>query len=552
MPSLYLDELFLAGHYKTYYNNGYFILEVYGLLNDTDTKTIMAERGLQKSVTASVHDKNVFFSSNPYSVCDLPTTDPHILPYHNNILLSKSMHPRSNLNFRYAVPEGLELFDYQKVAIEYLFLKNGGLVAEPVGLGKTAIAIAYGNMRAFKKTLVIVPASLRIQWGHKIKEWSTLPNPVIQIMTKPTQGINPFADYLIISYDTAKSELFLGTHMQWDYLIIDEVHMLKNHEAKATMAIFGDEQGVYKTKKKNIYTPIRQRCGVGVYLTGTPAPNRPLEMYPITKAQAHHAIDYMDIEAFKTGYNIPATFGKRNYETMAREVELQNRFRCHFMVRHDKAIAQKQLQQPQYDIIHMETTGEVKAALQAESMLQLSDEQLERQDFTPEIDGSIAEARRLFGEAIAPQVLDIVHGFMDNDEKLVLFCWHKSVVKYFLEHLQEYGVTGIYGDLSTKQREANKLRFMNNPDCRIIVISIGAGSAGLDGLQDVASTVYFAELSWVYKDIEQAVARVYRVGQENKPDIKFFIVPETLGERVLNIMMKKIRVAHKLLDKVGL
>lgn len=69
------------------------------------------------------------------------------------------------------------------------------------------------------------------------------------------------------------------------------------------------------------------------------------------------------------------------------------------------------------------------------------------------------------------------------------------------------------GTESPAQKEASKNAFMNG-ESKVLLISLRAG-AGLDGLQEVGSSVVFGELDWSPGVHEQCIGRVNRDGQTN-------------------------------------
>ncbi len=140
------------------------------------------------------------------------------------------------------------------------------LLADEVGLGKTieaGIVMKELIERGLATTvLVVVPASLTWQWQEEMQtkfheEFTVLENPDQFPPAAPVTG------RWIISLDRAKSELWSQRLLAFEYdlLIVDEAHKLKNH----------------RTRAYHFVNSIRKRYVL--MLTATPVHNDLLELY---------------------------------------------------------------------------------------------------------------------------------------------------------------------------------------------------------------------------------------------------------------------------------
>lgn len=154
-------------------------------------------------------------------------------------------------------------------------ISKGALLADEVGLGKTieaALLLAQRWAERRRKLLVIVPASLRKQWCSELGEKFHLPTVVVERQTidreRAKENFNPFnhpGAVVVTSHPfAAKSGEFIR-HIEWDMVVIDEAHRLRN---------------VYKASNKNsnaIKRAVADRFKV--LLTATPLQNSLLELY---------------------------------------------------------------------------------------------------------------------------------------------------------------------------------------------------------------------------------------------------------------------------------
>lgn len=512
----------------------------------------MAYRGLTFSTSASSREEAVLWATNPYALADLADeTCPKLAAYRKQIELSRALDGKGTLR----LPPGRELWDYQKATLDYLLARGGGINGDQPGLGKTPTSIAYANAREAQRILVIVPASVRLQWAERIKQWSTIPRCHISIMLKVKDGIHPTANYQIISYDAARNPAIIRaiSKYKWDLLICDEAHKMKNINALTTRAILGNSRGEYHHGDVKMKA-IAGYCTEHLALTGTLLLNRPSECYNLIRFFDHEAIDFMSEEKFKERYNRQADMktieGKRfKLESTSLELELQNRLRVNVMARHDKKDVFTMMKPPRYTIVKCEENGAVRGALDAEGMLGLSVEEIQTtKDF--EILGHIAEARRLMGVALAPQISDYAVDFLEgSDEKLVIFGWHLEVLDIFEQELSRFGTVRIDGRKSPAARQKAVDDFTNLPNVRVFIGNIQAAGTGLDGLQQVCSRCYLAEPDWVPAQNEQAVSRLDRIGQENLVTAEIFVAPGSISEKILVKALEKLNVIHRVLDE---
>ena len=532
-------------------NGSNFILHV-PKARKQDVAALMAFRGLTFSTSASSREEAVLWTSNPYALADLANGEcPQLDPYKKEIDLSRALNGKGTKR----LPPGVELWDYQRATLDYLLERKGGINGDQPGLGKTITSIAYCNEREAQRILVIVPASVRIQWGEQIKKFSTIPNVKVSVMLKVKDGIHPTAHYQVISYDAARNPAIIKaiSKYDWDVLICDECHKMKNAAAITTRAILGNSKGEFHHGDHKMKA-VSQYCREQLALTGTLLLNRPSECYVLFRHFDHQAIDFASEEKFKEKYNRQADMrtieGKRfKLESTSLEHELQNRLRVNIMTRHEKRDVLTFMKPPRYSIVKCEENSTVREALDAEGMLGLSIEDIQTtRDF--EILGHIAEARRIMGTALAPQIAEYASDFLEgSDEKLVIFAWHLDVLDIFEEKLARFGVVRVDGKKSPLARQKAVDDFIENDKVRIFIGNIQAAGTGLDGLQKVCSRCFLAEPDWVPAQNEQAVSRLDRFGQENPVSAEIFVAPGSISEKILVKALEKLNVIHRVLDQ---
>jgi excisionase family DNA binding protein len=184
-------------------------------------------------------------------------------------------------------------------------LSKGVLLADEVGLGKTieaSLVIAQRWAERRRRILLIVPASLRKQWSQELYDKFSLPSVIVERKSYNDlrkKGIaKPFEhnDHVVItSYEFAAlkaDELRTG---QWDLIVFDEAHRLRNVYKK---------DGATRSKRLREAT----RPFFKILLTATPLQNSLMELYGlVSMLDEHH---FGDEESFRTQYVAGA--GARN------------------------------------------------------------------------------------------------------------------------------------------------------------------------------------------------------------------------------------------------
>jgi ERCC4-related helicase len=166
-------------------------------------------------------------------------------------------------------------------------ISNGTLLADEVGLGKTieaGLVLAQYWAERKQRILLILPASLRIQWKTELEEKFNIPCSIIE-RPKRRKGVMPPANLFlqathdqkvaICSYEFASVSKDSITAIPWDLVIIDEAHRLRNIYKKTGNA-----------RAKNIKAALGGRKKL--LLTATPLQNNLKEMYGLTTIIDEH------------------------------------------------------------------------------------------------------------------------------------------------------------------------------------------------------------------------------------------------------------------------
>lgn len=178
-------------------------------------------------------------------------------------------------------------------------LVRGAILADEVGLGKTieaSLVIAQKWAERERRILLIVPASLRKQWAQELQEKFSLPSRVFDAKTyrdaQKEGERRPFdttAAIIIVSYEFAAGKVDDLAVIDWDLVIYDEAHRLRNvyqkNGAKRAKAL---QAALQKPKK--------------LLLTATPLQNSLMELYGlVSMIDERHFGDAKSFRSLYTG-----------------------------------------------------------------------------------------------------------------------------------------------------------------------------------------------------------------------------------------------------------
>lgn len=175
-------------------------------------------------------------------------------------------------------------------------LSSGVLLADEVGLGKTieaGLVLAQSWAERKRHILLIVPASLRMQWRSELLEKfyidSVLMESSIYNKMRKDGVTNPFdvKDKVVIcSYQFASKKAIDLQLIHWDLVIMDEAHRLRN---------------VYKSN--NVMGKKLKKALTGrkkLLLTATPLQNNLMELYGLVSIIDDHV--FGDDKTFREMY----------------------------------------------------------------------------------------------------------------------------------------------------------------------------------------------------------------------------------------------------------
>jgi SNF2 family DNA or RNA helicase len=112
----------------------------------------------------------------------------------------------------------------------------------------------------------------------------------------------------------------------------------------------------------------------------------------------------------------------------------------------------------------------------------------------------------------------------------VLCGWHREVYSIWLAKLKDLAPVLYTGSETPAEKVQAKETFVRG-DSPILILSLRSG-AGLNGLQEAASSIVFGELDWSPGVHEQCIGRLQRDGQKS-PIAAYFLIADDGADPVI-------------------
>jgi SNF2 family DNA or RNA helicase len=431
-------------------------------------------------------------------------------------------------------------------------MRTRAILADEVGLGKTIeaglIIKEYLSRGIVKKVLVLTPAPLTTQWRgemlHKFGEF-------FMVADKEDEPFFLGFDQhplLIVSLDTAKhaSNAEMILNQQWDMVVIDEAHRLKNAMTQA-----------YK-----FVAQLRTRFML--LLTATPIQNSLFELYNLVNLLQEGTLGTP--EHFKANY-----IEDKNARVLKNADSLSNILQK-VMVRHRRSDVGIKFPARNVETVLLEGTPEeldlhqemlnfVRAGREVGDNLKgpntLTYIRLSRMmasspaALQSTLKGLIANTedpleldglRRIYEKCLLidqnSKVQALLSSLAEVKSQAIVFTSFYETQRYVKEQLEKSGYSVILfsGAMSKKEKDEAVQKFKAGE--AQIFLCTDAGSEGVN-LQFCHVLVNY-DLPWNPMRVEQRIGRVHRIGQKRDVIILNMAIRDTVEEYILQLLEQKI------------
>lgn len=438
-----------------------------------------------------------------------------------------------------------ELKDYQVRGFHWLYskLKKGlGLcLADDMGLGKTVQVIAVMlKLRKEKLTrlpvLIICPTSLVANWYKELEKFAPSLRVFVYHGTRRRFELNK-QDVILTTYGIIRNEAEKFRKYDWNLIILDEAQNIKNWESEQAKTV------------KSLASEWH------LAMTGTPVENRLTELWSIFDFINHDFLG--SYHHFRSNYAIPIEkYGDTERLTKLRQITSPFILR---RLKSDPDIIRDLPDKIELDefcyltneqaMLYRNTINEVFGKIANSSKSQRSAFILNLITYLKQICNHPALFTkeknidyRLSGKT--EKMMDLIAGFLDRDEKCLIFTQYKEMGKLLCIMLKyEFNMKPLFfhGGLSIKKREDNINRFQSSEEDKIMIISIKAGGTGIN--LTAAERVIHFDLWWNPAVENQATDRTYRIGQDKNVTIHRLITADTFEEKIDKLLKNKKELA---------
>lgn len=412
--------------------------------------------------------------------------------------------------------------NHQKDAIQKLVENKKFILADDMGLGKTTSTIIAALETGAKKILIICPATLKINWKREIENYTDR-----NVYIAEGKNFSKEHDFVIINYDIIKnfhdtkrkSESQI-TDANFDLVVIDEAHYIKNPQAQRTKLI----------------NDLVKRVDRLWLLTGTPMTSRPIDYYnllslvdsPVAKNWMAYVIRYCSGYQFRVGpRKVWNVMGASNLE------ELRDR---------TATLLLRRLKEDVLDLPDKIITP-VYLRLKSKEYEELMGDYFNWYEKNPEESKSLTvqftkltKVRQIIADEKINQTIEIAENILEQGKKVIIFCNFTNSLNKICEHFGKAAVK-LDGSMTKTERQFAVDQFQENEKITVFVGNIKAAGVGITLTS--AEAVIMNDLSFLPSDHSQAEDRAYRYGQKNNVLVYYPIFENTIEGIIYDILNQK-------------
>lgn len=469
---------------------------------------------------------------NPSKMYFLPKTQIYDDPYFEPITVDVDFTPYNDI----LAKQGKKLYQHQEDGIKFLLSRNGSILADDMGLGKSIQSIVAALESGAKKILVVCPSSTKINWEREINVFCDETAIVDGKKWKE-------AKFTIINFDilknfhTLKDKKNLDVELNrelananFDLAIIDEAHYLKNNDS-----IRGKIMVELATKHNinNVWL-----------LTGTPVANRPMDFFnllkiiksPIAENWKHYAVRYCEGKQFfrtlknGTKKQIWLTDGASNLEELASKTKniILRRLKTEVLDMPDKVVT------PMYQELDKKGWGEYDKLWEEYVTKRILEDKK-----TNEEQKSLVELillRKFIAAQAIPYTIEMAENAIEMGRKVIIFTSFTEELEILQNHFGKIAVKHN-GPMTTIQKQKSVDSFQQNAKIKVFIGNIKSAGVGITLTE--GTVVIFNSFDWVPGSNEQAEDRAFRIGQKNDVNVYYQLFDNTISTRMWEMLNNK-------------
>jgi|TARA_R110000796_G_scaffold59629_3_gene137586 SWI/SNF-related matrix-associated actin-dependent regulator 1 of chromatin subfamily A len=407
----------------------------------------------------------------------------------------------------------ITLYPHQEEAKQFLLANRRCILADAPRVGKTlpTAAAALQHLPA----IVVCPAIAKTVWEAAFNKLD--PSIPVRIISGKKQAAELITGGVtIVNYDILSS---VTDYAGIETVVFDECHRIKNHKAARTKAAM-----LMMKKIDRVYA-----------LSGTPIPNRPIELWPILHGLGIYRGGWFDFAArYAKMWSAPWGLDVSGASNIP---ELKALMRPS-VLRRKKEDVFVDYKEPQVSLITFDLpVDKVEQTFDADALVANPNAILAFE--------GLAEIMREAGMRKIKPASEFIDDLLQSGEPVVVFAHHKDVVHGLVEQLKAHKPVVVVGDTPSAKRNENIAAFQAGKT-KVIVGNIAAMSEGVD--LSTADTIVFVECTWSTSALEQASSRVENITKNGiKPVIYLLTIRASLDHNVLAKVLKKQNIVNQII-----
>lgn len=389
---------------------------------------------------------------------------------------------------------------YQSFGARFALAQRRVILGDDMGLGKTIQALAVMSHLAAQarslgtvaRFLVVAPASVLVNWEREIAGKSDL--DVFGLHgTREAGNLQAWLGSGGVAVTTYEYTAQLDLEHELDLLVVDEAHYVKNPDAQRSQRV-----GVLAARSSRV-----------LMMTGTPIENRAGEFIdliamldPVLAASLMESVLVVNPVAFRR--LVAPAYLRRNVEDVLAELP-------------DRIEIDEWEEMTDHDLQHY------RHALAEGNFMAVR-----RAGFAAAGMGRSAKMNRL---------REIVAEARASGHKVIVYSYFLEVLAAVCKELPDVVLGPITGAMRPQARQDLVDEFTAAPSGAVLVAQVVAGGVGLN--IQAASIVILCEPQLKPSTEDQAIARAHRMGQLKNVQVHRLLNPDTIDERIEEILAGK-------------
>ncbi|MFZ9475300.1 MAG: SNF2-related protein [Bacteroidia bacterium] len=406
------------------------------------------------------------------------------------------------------------LYPHQVIAKDFLLKNQRVILADAPRCGKTlpTAAAALANLPA----LIVCPAIVKNVWKDAIE--AIAPGTPITVINGKKSAENIGGDGItIINYDLLGA---IKGIKPFSTLVLDESHRIKNHKAIRTKAALK-----LMSRIPRVYA-----------LSGTPIPNRPIELWPLLHGLGIYGGGGFDFaQVYAIMYTAPWGLDVSGASNLPELRELMRPY----TLRRTRDQVFTDYQQPITSLITFDLPIDKREQeFNADALINHPSPMLAFE--------GLAEVMKEAGIRKVKPSIEFIENILESGESVVVFVHHHVVAHALKDELKKrWGTSVITGETSPKYRQEILNDFQSGKN-KLFIGNLAACQEGID--LSIADTVIFVEATWQTSALEQASARVENINKQGKaPLIYLLTIANSLDHTILKKILKKQNIINQII-----